>query len=86
MTLKADPVFVLVDKATEDITEAHQVTDEMKEAAESIFDGWYADGQRIDWEDFFERLEKGQPWDFGADWDTPAIKAIKKHVRAYSKL
>lgn len=69
-----------------EILEAEQVTEEMFEAAEGVFDGWYAEEARIDWTDFFERLENGVPWDFGSDWNGPAIKAIKAHIRAYKKL
>lgn len=52
-------------------------------AAESIYDGWYAD-QRIDWEDFLDRLE-AQGFDIGDDLLSPKVKRIKAHVRRYAR-
>jgi hypothetical protein len=63
-----------------------QPTAEMLEVAESIYDGWYADEPRIDWEDFFDRMEDGSDIDLGDDMLSPTIKAIQKHIRAYRKL
>lgn len=54
----------------------------LTEAAESIVDGWYAEG-RIDWTDFLERLEATADVDLGCDADSPMIRRIKKHVRDY---
>lgn len=70
------------------VTAAEDVTEEILNAAESIFDGWYADEPRIDWEDFLDRLEgipldNGTRLDLGRDMMSPAIKAIQKHIRAY---
>jgi hypothetical protein len=61
-------------------------SEEMLEIAESIYDGWYADGARIDWEDFFDRMEAGSDIDLGSDMLSPTIRAIQKHIRAYLKL
>ncbi len=60
--------------------------DAIRERIEYVFDGWFADAPRIDWEDFIERLERGTdddgaPFDFGATMDSPAIKRIRAIVR-----
>ncbi|GGM27585.1 hypothetical protein GCM10011608_10500 [Micromonospora sonchi] len=73
------------------VTEADQVTEEILNIAESIFDGWYADSSRIDWDDFLERMEKiplddDTTLDLGSDMGSPAIKKIKAHIRNYRKL
>lgn len=67
---------------------ADDVTEEILDAAESIFDGWYADEPRIDWEDFLDRLdgiplENGTRLDLTSDMMAPAVKAIKAHIRKY---
>ena len=31
-------------------------SEDLLAAAESVYDGWYADAGRIDWEDFLDRL------------------------------
>lgn len=56
------------------------------EAAESVFDGWYANGERIDWHDFIDRVEQMSGADLGTDMLSPTIKGIKVHVRKYRKL
>ena len=61
-----------------------QPTSEILEAAESIYDGWYAD-TRIDWDDFLDRLESYTGVDLGSDLLSPTIKAIQKHIRAYKR-
>jgi hypothetical protein len=73
------------------VVKADQVTTEIFEAAESIFDGWYADVPRIDWDDFLDRLdgmslEDGSTLDLGEDMMSPAIKTIKTHIRRYRQL
>lgn len=73
------------------IFELADVTDEILDAAESIFDGWFADGVRIDWHDFLDRLERvtledGSGLDLGGDMLSPAILRIKRHIAAYRKL
>lgn len=70
------------------VTAADDVTEEILKAAESIFDGWYANEPRIDWEDFVDRLD-GIPLDNGTQLDldgnlmSPAIQKIQKHIRTY---
>jgi hypothetical protein len=62
------------------------VTDEIVEMAWSYVEGWYLD-KPIDWEDVFERMERstladGRTPDLGPQVDTPAMRLIKKRVRA----
>lgn len=60
--------------------------DELLKAAEGIYDGWYADVERVDWEDFLFRLEEQTDYDLGQSLDSPLIRKIKKHIAAYRKL
>ena len=62
-----------------------QIEAELLEAAEGIFDGWYSDETRIDWEDFLDRLEKQTDVDLGDSLDSPLIRKIKAHIRDYRK-
>lgn len=69
------------------ISTAADVTDELRESAESIVDGWFPEG-RIDWTRFFDRMEDraladGTYPDFGEDPLSGAVLEIKKHVRRY---
>ena len=59
---------------------------ELTDAAENIVDGWYANGGSIEWEDFLYRLEEHTGIELGDSLDSPMIRAIKKHVRAYRSL
>ncbi|MEU4709491.1 hypothetical protein AB0G00_23950 [Nocardia salmonicida] len=78
------------------ITTAADVTAEILEAAESLYDGRYDDGEgcRVDdWEDFIYRLETnmsllvaGVDYEFGDSMLSPAIKKIQRHINAYRKL
>ena len=61
-------------------------SEDLLAAAESVYDGWYADAGRIDWEDFLDRLETYSGEDLGGDLCSPRILAIQKHVRAYRRL
>lgn len=54
--------------------------DEIREDVENVFDGWYADSYRIDWDDFLYRLEK-RGYDLGESMLSPAISRIKAIVR-----
>ncbi|WP_172385219.1 hypothetical protein [Streptomyces sp. MNP-20] len=65
---------------------ADDVTDELVEATLSIVDGWYS-GERIDWADVLDRLERctlddGRGVDMGVDTNSPAIRRLKSRVRA----
>jgi hypothetical protein len=71
------------------VTTEADLTSEILEAAEGIFDGWYADETRIDWEDFLDRLDgiplnDGTTLDLGDSVVSPAVKAIKAHIRRYA--
>lgn len=64
----------------------YQAPIELLSAAESVFDGWYAESSRIDWEDFIDRVEIYAGIDMGSDMMSPAIQAIQRHIRVYRKL
>lgn len=72
------------------VTEASQVTEEILAAAEEVYNGWYTNGTKIDWEEFIDRID-GSPLDDGTTLDlgdsplSPAINKIKQHVQAYAK-
>lgn len=69
---------------------ADDVTDEMLTIAESISDGYFPEEERIDWEEFIDRmcgegyLDDGTRLEFEV-YDNPAIDKIKRHVRNYRK-
>jgi len=70
---------------------ADDVTDEIIGIAQSVYAGWYGDGQRIDWEDLIDRVDgaelgHGTRLDLGDAMDSPASKKIKSEMRSYSKL
>jgi hypothetical protein len=58
--------------------------DAIREDIEAIFDGWFADEERIDWENFLDRVEN-LDYDLGNDTLSPAIKRIKAIVRELRK-
>jgi hypothetical protein len=62
----------------EDLTEAHY------ELAEDISERW-SDDEPIDWEVFLAEFETQSHGDLGSSVDSPAIKALKKRVRAYRR-
>lgn len=68
-------------------TEAEDVSEEMLTLAEETYDAWFSDDERIDWEEFLDRLCK---WSINADpaweldeYDNPAVNKIKRHIREY---
>jgi hypothetical protein len=69
---------------------AADVTDEMLEMAEDISESWFGDEERIDWEEFIDRLcsqgylKDGTKLDF-EEYDNAAINKIKKHIREYRR-
>lgn len=70
---------------------ADDVTDEIITMAQSIYAGWFGDGQRIDWHDFMDRLDgvelaDGSTLDLGDTMDSPAIRKIQREILAFSKL
>lgn len=65
---------------------ADQVTDEVIDMVRSIEEGWF-NGQPIDWEAVWERLEgstlnDGQQVDLGPDMDSPAMRKMQRVIRA----
>ncbi len=63
------------------IRTASDITPELLEMVEVIYDGWFIDEVRIDWHAFLDRLELMGLYDLGGAMDSEAIKVIKKHVR-----
>lgn len=57
---------------------------ELLSAAESIYDGWYAD-RCVDWDHFLDLLEQQTNVDLGESLDSPLIRRIKAHIRKYAK-
>lgn len=62
-----------------------EVTDEVKQMAYDIVDGWYQDG-RIDWEDVWDRLDgsklsDGTELDLGNDLTSPELQQLKRAVQ-----
>jgi phage terminase large subunit len=55
------------------------------QAAENIYDGWFAESNRIDWHEFIDRLEDQTGEDLGQDMQSDQIVAIKKHVNKYRR-
>jgi hypothetical protein len=66
------------------------VSEEILGLSEKCSDLWFSDVTRIRWKLFWDLLE-GWPLndktylDMGAELGTPAMKKIKKHIRAYRK-
>lgn len=60
---------------------AEQVDAAVLELIEDIYEGFFADESRIDWDDFLSRVERTGQYDLGGSMTSDAIKAIKKHVR-----
>jgi hypothetical protein len=67
------------------IINAEDVTPAFLEACEQVYDGFYANEPRIDWEGFLDRLEKWG-YDMGSSIESPAITIIKKHIRKHKNL
>lgn len=63
------------------IRTAEEATDAVKELAETIYEGWWENEPRIDWQAFIDRMELMGHYDFGSSMDSPAIKEIKKHIK-----
>ena len=64
----------IVIETVEDCTEAFM------EVCSDVHDGWFENEPRIDWDDFWNRLEK-YGYDMGSTTDSPAMKHIKKFVK-----
>lgn len=70
--------------ADTEIRTREDVTQEVLDLVWSYVEGWYMDTP-IDWTDVLERAERsalpdGSSPDFGPDWDSPAIRRIKRDV------
>ncbi len=83
-------IYPMDDTCYKEIQSAADVDSELLEMAESVYDGWYSEG-RIDWEDFIDRLDEsicqdGRVIDLGDSLDSPAIRKIKAHIRAYRRM
>lgn len=64
-----------------DILAPSDITDDVRDVIETVFDGYYADEPRINWHEFLDRVERYALVNFGSDMDTPVIKAVKKIVK-----
>lgn len=69
------------------LTTREDVSEEVLRVAEDIFDGWFSDAARIDWQDFLDRMDGthldghgGRELDLGDQADSPAIRTIKAHI------
>jgi hypothetical protein len=65
------------------VTEADQVTGEILAAAEET-ETWFGD-DRIDWEDFWDRLDgyylrDGTQLDLGGSLNSGAMRKIRRHI------
>ena len=68
-------------------TEAADITPAILSLAEQVFDDWFDSEERIDWEEFIDRMAQysrsdDEPWEFD-EYDNPAIDKIKRHIREY---
>ena len=63
------------------IKEAEQVTRECLFMAEDVYTGWFANDDQIDWESFWDKLEK---YGFAvANLDCGATRKIQRHIRKF---
>ena len=63
------------------VQKAEHVTPTVLGCVEEIFDGYFADEEKIDWHEVLQRLEVTYEFDLGSSMDSEAIKQIKKHVK-----
>jgi hypothetical protein len=73
-----------------EVVSEFDVTSEVLDAAYAVYDGWYGSGFKIDWFDFWDRLESqflpgDKMIDMGTAVDTPAMRKIQAAVRAYGE-
>lgn len=71
-----------------EVIAAIDVNDEILDAVQEVEESWFADEPRIDWGDFWDRLDGyeiasygGRELDLGTETDTLAMRKIQKHVR-----
>lgn len=66
------------------------ITQSVLDDAEEVYDGWFADESRIDWEAFIDRLavdygnHATEPYDVES-YDSPAVRKIQRHIRELAK-
>jgi hypothetical protein len=73
-----------------EVESADDVTEEIIERVQGIVEGWYNEGP-IDWGDVWDRMENtrlndDRGIDMGSDRNSPAIRKIKRDIRAWRKL
>lgn len=60
---------------------AKDVTDKDLGIALEVWQSWFSQEDRIDWEDFIDRMAKyGERYDF-EEYDSPAIRKIQRYIR-----
>jgi hypothetical protein len=61
---------------------AEDVTPEVLTAAEDVYDDYYSETERIDWDEFIDRfvIYVEGTWDI-ENYDSPAARAIQSHIR-----
>jgi hypothetical protein len=57
-----------------------EVTPQLADIVELVYEGWWEDEPRIDWHAFLDRVESFG-FDLGSDMDAQVIKDIKKQVK-----
>jgi hypothetical protein len=65
---------------------AQDVTQDILDDAEQVYNGWFAGVERIDWDDFIDRLSDqygprgNPPYEFET-YDDPAVNKVKRYIR-----
>lgn len=57
-----------------------EVTPQLADIVELVYEGWWEDEPRIDWHAFLDRVESFG-FDLGSDMESKVIKDIKKQVK-----
>jgi hypothetical protein len=58
-----------------------EITEDVVEAIETAYEGWFADEVRINWSDLLDRVELLAQVNLGSDMDSAVIKQVKKIVK-----
>ena len=64
-----------------EIRDRQDVTDDHVEEAADMREGMYG-GERLDWDDIIDKLERNSGEDWGSEATSPAIIELKRRVRA----
>ena len=71
-----------------EVVAIEDVNGEILDAAQEVEESWFADEPRIDWDNFWDRLDgyeiashEGRELDLGSETDTPAMRRIQRHIR-----